>query len=143
MRLIIREDYDGMSVYAADYVKARINKFAPTADKPFNLGLPTGSSPIGVYRGLVKAFKQGELSFKHVITFNMDEYCYLPQNHPQSYHTFMYDHLFSHVDIDPKNVNLLDGNAPNLEEECRSYEEKIKKVGGIELFLGGIGPDGQ
>mgnify|MGYP002716669563 CR=1 FL=1 len=66
----------------------------------------------------------------------------IPRDHPESYHTFMYKNFFSHVDIDPENVNLLDGNAPDLEAECIAYEEKIKKVGGIELFLGGIGPDG-
>jgi glucosamine-6-phosphate deaminase len=77
-----------------------------------------------------------------VITFNMDEYVGIPEEHPESYHYFMWKHLFSHVDIPKENVNILNGNAPDLEEECLKYEEKIKKVGGINLFLGGIGPDG-
>jgi glucosamine-6-phosphate deaminase len=106
------------------------------------LGLPTGSSPIGTYQHLVKLFKNGELSFKHVITFNMDEYVGLPRDHPESYHSFMWNHLFKHIDIKPENVHILDGNAPDLDEECRRYEEEISAVGGIELFLGGIGPDG-
>ncbi|KAF2357365.1 Glucosamine-6-phosphate isomerase [Trinorchestia longiramus] len=66
----------------------------------------------------------------------------IPRNHPQSYHTFMYENFFKHIDIDPSNVSILDGNAPDLEEECRKYEQKITAAGGIELFMGGIGPDG-
>jgi len=73
---------------------------------------------------------------------NQDEYVGIPREHPESYHSFMYKHFFSHVDLDPLNVNLLDGKAPDLEAECLAYEEKIARVGGIELFLGGIGPDG-
>ncbi|KAJ3261099.1 Glucosamine-6-phosphate isomerase 1, partial [Borealophlyctis nickersoniae] len=142
MRLIIRQDYNEVSAYIANYVKQRINEFAPTADRPFVLGLPTGSSPIGTYKALVKLYKSGQLSFQHVITFNMDEYVGLPRDHPESYHSFMWTHLFKHVDIKPENVHILDGNAPDLDEECRRFEEEIEKVGGIELFLGGIGPDG-
>jgi len=66
----------------------------------------------------------------------------IPRDHPESYHSFMYQHFFSHVDVDPANTHILDGNAPDLEAECIMFEEKIKKAGGIELFLGGIGPDG-
>jgi len=72
----------------------------------------------------------------------MDEYVNLPEDHPESYHSFMYEHFFSHIDIKPSNVHLLDGNAEDLEAECTDYERKIQAVGGIELFLGGIGPDG-
>lgn len=71
-----------------------------------------------------------------------DEYVTLPREHPQSYHSFMYKNFFSHVDVDPANINILNGNAPDLEAECIAYEEKIRRAGGIELFLGGIGPDG-
>jgi glucosamine-6-phosphate deaminase len=90
----------------------------------------------------VDLHRQGKVSFKNVVTFNMDEYVGLADDHPQSYHYFMWHHLFSHVDIPPANVNILNGNAPDLAKECEAYEEKIKKVGGIDLFLGGIGPDG-
>lgn len=122
--------------------KERINDFAPTEDRPFVLGLPTGSSPEGVYELLVKAYKARRISFKHVVTFNMDEYVGIPQDHPESYHSFMYKHFFSHVDVPPNQVHILNGNASDLDLECQEYEEKILKYGGIELFLGGIGTDG-
>ena len=76
------------------------------------------------------------------MTFNMDEYIGIPREHPESYHTFMYKNFFSHVNVHPSNINILNGNAPDLEAECVNYEAKIKAVGGIDLFLGGIGPDG-
>ncbi|KAI9320086.1 hypothetical protein BX666DRAFT_1919137 [Dichotomocladium elegans] len=87
-------------------------------------------------------YKAGELSFEHVVTFNMDEYVGLPRDHPESYHSFMWTHLFRHVNIKPENVHILDGNAADLDEECKRFEAEIARVGGIELFLGGIGPDG-
>ncbi|KAH7045892.1 glucosamine-6-phosphate deaminase [Macrophomina phaseolina] len=142
MRLIIREDPQAASKYIADYIVERINAFEPTPEKPFVLGLPTGSSPEIIYKLLVQKFKNGEVSFRNVVTFNMDEYVGIPREHPESYHSFMYKHFFSHVDLDPANINILNGNAPDLEAECLAYEEKIKAVGGIELFLGGIGADG-
>ncbi|CAK4031943.1 Glucosamine-6-phosphate isomerase 2 [Lecanosticta acicola] len=142
MRLIVRDDKATASKYISDYIIQRILSFEPTPEKPFVLGLPTGSSPEGIYKNLVQAHKHGEISFKNVITFNMDEYVAIPREHPESYHSFMYKHFFSHVDVDPANINILNGNAPDLEEECIAYEEKIRRAGGIELFLGGIGPDG-
>ncbi|KAF9965894.1 Glucosamine-6-phosphate isomerase 1 [Mortierella alpina] len=142
MRLVIRKDYEAVSYHVAKYVRERIREFAPTATKPFVLGLPTGSSPVGVYRNLVQFHKAGELSFQNIITFNMDEYVGLPRDHDESYHSFMWKNLFQHVDIHPDNVHILDGNAKDLDLECQRYEEKIAAVGGIELFLGGIGPDG-
>jgi glucosamine-6-phosphate deaminase len=87
-------------------------------------------------------YKDGKVSFKNVITFNMDEYVNLPEDHPESYHHFMWSNLFNHIDIQKKNVNILNGNASDLDKECQNYEKKIQKVGGIDLFLGGIGPDG-
>lgn len=129
-------------LWIANYIKERIKQFKPTADRPFVLGLPTGSSPIGTYKKLVDLYKQGELSFEHVVTFNMDEYVGLPRDHPESYHSFMWNNLFMHVDIKPENVHILDGNAADLDEECKKFEAEIARVGGIELFLGGIGPDG-
>lgn len=142
MRLIIRDDEEAASHYAANYIVQRIRQFAPTAAHPFVLGLPTGSSPVAVYRILVEKYKAGEVSFENVVTFNMDEYIALPREHPQSYHSFMFSHFFSHVNIPPANVNILDGNGPNLEAECVAYEAKIKAAGGIDLFLAGIGEDG-
>ncbi|MEI6556399.1 MAG: glucosamine-6-phosphate deaminase [Paludibacter sp.] len=142
MRLIIQPDCTGISEWVANYVMTEIRNFAPTADRPFVLGLPTGSTPLGSYQKLIELYKDGKVSFKNVVTFNMDEYVGLPKEHPQSYHSFMWDNFFSLIDICPKNVNILNGNAPNLETECEAYEEKIKAIGGIHLFLGGIGADG-
>jgi len=142
MRLIIEPDYETLSKWAASYIAAKIKKASPTAEKPFVLGLPTGSSPLGTYRQLIELNKQGIVSFKHVITFNMDEYVGLPEEHPQSYYSFMWNNFFTHIDILPENANILNGNTPDLEAECAAYEAKIKAVGGIDLFLGGIGPDG-
>lgn len=142
MRVIIEKDYSDVSRWAACYVAARINEFKPTADRPFVLGCPTGSSPLGMYRHLIELNKAGKVSFEHVVTFNMDEYCNLPREHKESYHSFMWNNFFNHINIKPENVNILNGNAENLEEECRKYEEKIASYGGIELFMGGVGPDG-
>lgn len=142
MRVIIEPDYELAAKWAANYVARSINEFNPSKTEPFVLGLPTGSSPLGVYKELVKLNKKGTVSFKNVVTFNMDEYVKLPEDHPESYHSFMWSNLFRHVDIQKENINILNGNAPDLEAECVSYEEKIKKAGGIRLFVGGIGPDG-
>ncbi|KAF8070417.1 glucosamine-6-phosphate isomerase [Lyophyllum atratum] len=142
MRLIIREDPPSVGDYIANYICKRINDFAPTPERPFVLGLPTGSSPIPTYKALIKLVKSGKLSFKNVVTFNMDEYVGIPREHPESYHTFMFREFFSHVDIPPSQVNILDGTATDLVAECNAYEERIKQHGGIELFLGGIGEDG-
>jgi glucosamine-6-phosphate deaminase len=142
MRLIIQPDYLNVSKWTAAYLASKINAFEPTATKPFVLGLPTGSSPLGTYKELIRLFNEKKVSFKNVVTFNMDEYIGIPQNHEQSYHMFMWTNFFNHIDINEENVNILDGNAKNLNEECDSYEAKIKSYGGIDLFLGGIGPDG-
>lgn len=142
MRVIIEKNYDELSRWAANHVVETINKFAPTAERPFVLGLPTGSSPMGMYAALVEAVKEGKVSFKHVITFNMDEYVGLPESHPESYHSFMAKNLFDHIDCPKENINILNGNAEDLEAECERYEQKIKAAGGIDLFIGGIGPDG-
>ena len=142
MRVIIEPDYDLMSQWAANHVVERINAAKPTAEKPFVLGLPTGSSPIGMYRALVKAYQEGKVSFKNVVTFNMDEYVDLPVEHPESYHSFMFTNLFNHIDCPKENIHILNGNAPDLAAECAAYEKEIEKFGGIDLFLGGIGPDG-
>ena len=142
MRVIIENDYDSLSKWAAEYVIKRINSAKPTADKPFVLGLPTGSSPIGMYAALSKACKEGRVSFRNVITFNMDEYVALPEEHPESYHSFMRRNLFDNIDCPKENIHILNGNADDLEKECANYEESIRKAGGIDLFIGGIGPDG-
>lgn len=142
MRILIHENYQSLSKFAAYYISKTIKDFNPTPKKPFILGLPTGSSPLGTYQHLVELHQQGKVSFQNVVTFNMDEYVGLPENHTESYHYFMWSNFFSHIDIPAENVNILNGNAADLEKECADYEAKIKKYGGINLFLGGIGPDG-
>lgn len=142
MRLIIQENKEKMSLWAANYVAKRINEAAPTPEKPFVLGLPTGGTPLGMYKELIRLNKEGKVSFQNVVTFNMDEYIGLPRNHEQSYYTFMWDNFFSHIDIKEENTNILNGNAPDIQEECRHYEEKMKAMGGVDLFIGGIGTDG-
>ena len=142
MRVIIEPNYEALSKWAANYVANRIKEANPTPEKPFKLGCPTGSSPLGLYRELIKKYEAGELSFQNVITFNMDEYVKLPENHPESYHSFMWTNFFSHIDIKPENVHILNGNAPDLIKECEDYEKAIEAAGGIDLFMGGVGPDG-
>jgi glucosamine-6-phosphate deaminase len=126
----------------AEYIATKINDFKPTPAKPFVLGLPTGSSPLGTYKRLIELNRSGVVSFKNVVTFNMDEYVGIDENHPESYHSFMFSNFFNHIDINKNNINILDGNAANLVKECDDYEQKIKSLGGIHLFLGGMGGDG-
>ena len=142
MRVIIEPSYDLVSEWAANYVAKQINAFAPKESRPFVLGLPTGSSPLGMYQRLIGLCREGKVSFRNVVTFNMDEYVGIPEDHPQSYHSFMWDNFFSHIDIRPENVHILNGNAADLEGECARYETAIRQAGGIRLFIGGIGPDG-
>ncbi len=142
MRLIVQNNPDAVADWAARYVKQRITAFAPRSDRPFVLGLPTGSTPLKLYKKLIELHQMGELSFQHVVTFNMDEYVGLPKTHPESYYSFMHRHLFNHIDIPSDQVHLLDGNTADIEAECRQYEQKIQALGGVELFIGGVGEDG-
>lgn len=142
MRLVPLDNAEQVSVWAARYIANKINAFQPTADKPFVLGLPTGGTPQKTYQELIKLYQAGEVSFKNVVTFNMDEYVGLPKEHPESYHTFMHENFFNHVDIQPQNINLLNGMAEDVNAECERYEEKIRSYGKIHLFMGGVGVDG-
>lgn len=142
MRLIPLESAKDVGLWSARHIANRINAFKPTAERPFVLGLPTGSTPLTTYLRLIELYKAGEVSFKHVVTFNMDEYVGLKPDHPQSYHAFMYNNFFNHVDIQPQNINLLDGEATDVQAECQRYEDKIKSYGQIHLFMGGVGNDG-
>ncbi|XP_072120087.1 glucosamine-6-phosphate deaminase 1-like [Mobula birostris] len=142
MKLVILENNTKASEWAAKYIRNRIVQFNPGPGRYFTLGLPTGSTPLGSYNKLIEYYKNGDLSFRYVKTFNMDEYVGLPKGHPESFHSFMWNNFFKHVDILAENTHILDGNAPDLETECNAFEEKIKEAGGIELFVGGIGPDG-
>ena len=142
MRVIIKENSDNVSKWAADYVAYRINHFKPTKGRPFVLGLPTGSTPLGIYAELIKLYKAGKLSFENVVTFNMDEYIGLDATHPQSYHYFMQENFFKYVNIKPQNIHILDGMTKDFAKECREYERAMRNVGGVNLFIGGVGVDG-
>ena len=122
MRLIIQPNADQLAKWAANYVVSKIKKANPTPEKPFKLALPTGSSPIAMYKELIKMNKAGLVSFENVITFNLDEYIGLDADHPQSYHTFMWKTLFNHIDIKKENVNIPNGVAEDIEAECEEYE---------------------
>ena len=141
MRVIITDNKKAGD-WAAVYIANKIREFNPTPEKKFVLGLPTGSTPLQMYKRLIEFYQDGIISFKNVITFNMDEYVGLDEKHPQSYHYYMFENFFNHIDIDKENINILDGMAEDYKAECKRYEEKIKAVGGIDLFLGGVGMDG-
>ncbi|WP_386689445.1 glucosamine-6-phosphate deaminase [Lonepinella sp. MS14437] len=142
MRLIPLKNAEQVAKWSARHIVDRINQFNPTEQRPFVLGLPTGGTPLATYKELIALCKAGEVSFKYVVTFNMDEYVDLPKEHPESYHSFMYNNFFNHIDIQEKNINILNGNSEDHDAECRRYEEKIKSYGKINLFMGGVGNDG-
>lgn len=143
MRLVILETPTDVAEWAAKYVVKKIIDFNPGPDRYFALGLPAGSTYSEMYQKLVEYHKAGHVSFKYITMFNLNEYRNLPKDHPESYHHYMWNNLFRHIDIDPKNANTLDGNAVDLETECKEYEKKIMEAGGVDLFIGEIGTNGQ
>lgn len=134
MRFVITNTYDEMSKEAARFVAEAVK-----AKPDIVLGLPTGSTPIGMYKELIRLHKEEGLDFSQVTTFNLDEYRGLSSDHDQSYRYFMEDTFFKHVNIKPENINFLVGTAKDPEAECQRYEEAIEKVGGIDLMILGIG----
>lgn len=137
MNLVITKDYNGMAREASRIIAQELLK------KPkMVLGLATGSTPEKVYQKLIELYQKGLISFKDVITFNLDEYLGLSKTHEQSYYYYMMDNLFHHIDIEKENVNILDGKALDIDQECKDYEDRIKKAGGIDLQLLGIGRNG-
>ena len=139
MQLFIKDNLEDTSILCANFIKDRINNYNKSK---FILGLPTGGTPLKVYKQLIKHYKNNEISFKNIITFNMDEYVGLSSDHPQSYSYYMHNNFFQHIDIPHEQINLLDGLTTDKQQHCLNYEEKIKSLGGIELFLGGIGYNG-
>ncbi len=103
------------------------------------LGLATGATPIPTYKNIIKTYKSGEVSFKDVKTYNLDEYCNLPKEDKNSYYTFMHEQLFNGLDIKEENVHFLNGNADDVEKECKRYDDEIINAGGIDIQLLGIG----
>lgn len=140
MRLILTKL--NLGLWTAAYIKQKITAFSPAPEKPFVLGLPTGGTVVDMYANLRLFYSSGDLDFSNIVTFNMDEYVNLPQDHPQSYHSYMRAHLFGAVNIPPQNVHILDGNAPLPAQECAAYEQAIRAAGGVDLFIGGVGRNG-
>ncbi len=137
MEVIIQRDYEQMSKTAAQIVVEVLNA-KPNAV----LGMATGSTPLGLYQELVRLHREEQLDFSRVTTFNLDEYVGLPVNHPQSYHYFMHEHFFKHVNIPPDSINIPSGTTSNYPAFCEWYEERIAECGGIDLQILGIGSDG-
>jgi glucosamine-6-phosphate deaminase len=137
VEVIIQPDYERMSKLAAHLVAEVLNT-KPNAV----LGMATGSTPLGLYQELVRLHKEEQLDFSRVTTFNLDEYVGLPVNHPQSYHYFMHQHFFSHVNVPPQNINIPSGTTSNYPSFCQWYEQRIAECGGIDLQILGIGSDG-
>ncbi len=137
MKFITVSSYDKMSRQAANIISAQVIL------KPQSvLGLATGSSPLGTYRQLIDWHKKGDLDFSDVTTINLDEYVGLPATNPQSYRYFMQTNFFDHINVQPGNTFVPNGCAEDMEEECRSYDARIERLGGIDLQLLGIGMDG-
>lgn len=137
MEVIIQPDYESASRLAADIVEKLVR------NKPdCVLGLATGSTPIGLYKELIRRHKDENLDFSKVTSFNLDEYYRLTPEHPQSYHYFMREQLFDHINIPEKQRHLPDGMATDVEASCKAYEQAIKQAGGIDLQVLGIGSDG-
>lgn len=134
MRILVCKDYNEMSQKAAQMILSQI-----TLKPNCVLGLATGSTPIGMYQNLVKMYEAGMVDFSEVQTFNLDEYLELPLDNDQSYHYFMNEHLFNHVNIDKRNIHIPNGMADEIKEECRRYDESIEKAGGIDIQVLGIG----
>ena len=137
MEVVVQKTPGEMAVAAAREV-ANVLNAKPNAV----LGMATGSTPLGLYQELVRLHKKGELDFSHVTTFNLDEYVGLPITHPQSYHYFMHEHLFRHINIPAQNIHIPSGTTTNYRSFCNWYEARIKESGGIDLQILGIGTDG-
>lgn len=137
MNVVIRPDENEVTRYAYEFLRERMNR------KRYRvLGLPTGSTPLRLYRAVVDGFKRGEVDFADVHTFNLDEYLGLPADHPQSYRCFMETNLFGQINIKPGNIHFLSGLPEDIDEECENYEQAIRELGGIKLQILGIGRDG-
>lgn len=137
MKLIITSK--NLGLLAARHIQTR---WAAARKKPFVLGLPTGGTVVEMYDALAELVRKGEMSFRDVLTFNMDEYAGLDTQREESYHYYMKHHLFDRVDIPPENIHILNGLAPDPQEECLRYEAAVSRAGGIDLFLGGVGRNG-
>ena len=134
MKILVCKNYDEMSKEAAKQLVSHIVINPNTV-----LGLATGSTPVGLYKELVRRYEENEVSFKDVTTFNLDEYIGISNDNEQSYHTFMNKNLFNHIDIKKENIHIPDGMVDDCEKHSREYDESIKKSGGIDVQILGIG----
>lgn len=137
MLVLIKENSQQMGLEAAKLVASQI-KLKPDSI----IGFATGSTPLGLYKELIRRHEDEGLDFSKIISFNLDEYVGLPPSHPESYHFFMWENLFKHININPSNVHIPMGMADNIESFCDWYEEKINSYGGIDLQILGIGGNG-
>ena len=137
MKKIICKDYEEMSRVGAVIVAQHVIK-----DPKCVLGLATGGTPVGMYSNLVDMHKLGDLDFSRVVSFNLDEYYPIKKSNDQSYDYFMWDNLFSHINVNPYNVHLPNGETDNPETECVQYEKKISEAGGIDIQVLGVGVNG-
>ena len=137
MKVIIKDNPIEISHEAAELIVKQINK-----DHGSVLGFATGASPVETYKRIIEKYEAGEVSLKHITTFNLDEYVGLSQDNVNSYYYFMQDNLFGKTDVNPEKINFLSGKAENLEEECQRYYNRIKECGGIDIQLLGIGTNG-
>lgn len=137
MKIIKVTDYEEMSQTACNIILGKVKD-----KKHLVLGLATGSTPEGLYRCMIQAYKEGKISFQNIVTFNLDEYLNLHQDHPNSYHHYMKKKFFDHIDIPKKNIHLPDGMATSYIQECQQYDEKIRRAGNIDIQVLGLGVNG-
>lgn len=137
MKIIVEENYEKMSNRAALLLASQIH-----LKENSKLGLATGGTPMGMYNKLIEMYNEDEVDFSQVMTFNLDEYCGLSKENPNSYHYYMFDNFFNHINIKKENVNIPDGMAEDYNKECREYEALIENAGGIDLQVLGIGANG-
>ncbi len=137
MEIIVEQNYDSLSKKAAEIVKEEMMK-----KKDLVLGLATGSTPLGLYKELIKMHKEEGLDFSKVTTFNLDEYIGIDYQDPNSYHYYMENNLFNHINIDRNNTFIPDANRKDIESYCREYDRLIEEKGGIDLQILGIGING-
>ncbi|PVU88764.1 hypothetical protein BB560_006341, partial [Smittium megazygosporum] len=142
MRLIIRENEHVVSYYVANYIKDKINRFKPTKEKPFVLGLPDSSFPLEIFKFLIIFYKNHELSFENIVFFCNDEFLDVDTTNPSSSYYLMNHNLFRHIDLPFENIGFFDGKVENLQDECKRHEQELSKYGTFDLLLTSIGPGG-
>lgn len=142
MRVVIKKDYEELSRWAADYVVYRINKHKPSPKHLFVLGLPSGSTPLGMFKYLAQYYKEGKVSFANVVFFGMGEYVGIGAGDERGFQYFLWDNFLKYINIKKEHVYFLNGLTTDFAKECANYEALINKYGGVDLFIGGVGVDG-